>query len=229
MPDTSILDRLRGGIVVSCQAGDATNPLYGTGTMALMARAAAAGGAVGIRCNGIDDTRDILNAVDLPVLAINKVDYDDSPVRITPTVADTEAIVGTGAPLIALDATNRRRPSGESLADCVAAIHAAGALAFGDLATRDDLEGALAARVDAVGTTLSGYTDESATDSTEPDLDLLAWFVTHSPVPVFAEGRFWSPEQASAALEIGAQFVVIGTAITNPMKITERFVRTTRG
>lgn len=218
---------LIGGIVVSCQATE-DNPLHGPETMAIMARAAEQGGAVGLRVNGTRDTRAVMHATSLPVLAINKVDYPDSEVRITPTLADTLAIVETGAPFIALDGTNRPRPNGEHLADSVRAIHEHGAFAFADLATRDDLAGAIEAGVDAVGTTLSGYTTESETDSDEPDLDLLAWLVTHSPVPVFAEGRYWTPEQAAAALEIGASFVVVGTAITNPMKITERFVRMTR-
>lgn len=218
---------LIGGIVVSCQATE-ENPLHGPHTMALMARAAELGGAVGLRVNGPADIRAVMQATSLPVVAIYKVDYPGIDVRITPTVDDTLAIVGTGAPFIALDGTSRPRPHGESLADSVRAIHDHGALAFADLATREDLDGAIAAGVDAVGTTLSGYTVESATDSDEPDLDLLAWLVTYSPVLVFAEGRYWTPEQASAALEIGASFVVVGTAITNPMKITERFVQKTR-
>lgn len=218
---------LIGGIVVSCQATE-DNPLHGPETMAIMARAAEQGGAVGLRVNGPEDTRAVMAASSLPVLAIYKVDYPGFDVRITPTLADTLALLETGAPFIALDGTNRPRPQGERLADSVAAIHEHGALAFADLATRDDLAGAIEAGVDAVGTTLSGYTAESASDSDEPDLDLLAWLVTHSPVPVFAEGRYWTPEQAAAALEIGASFVVVGTAITNPMKITERFVSVTR-
>jgi N-acylglucosamine-6-phosphate 2-epimerase len=227
-PVPEAIAALAGGIVVSCQATE-DNPLYGPETMARMAMAAEKGGAVAIRVNGPADTTAIMRATSLPVLAIYKVDYPGSQVRITPTVADTQAIVETGAPFIALDGTNRPRPHGESLADSIKVIHDHGAFAFADLATRDDLAGALDAGADAVGTTLSGYTAESATDSDEPDLDFLAWLVTHSPVPVFAEGRYWTPDQAAAALEIGASFVVVGTAITNPMKITERFVKVTRG
>lgn len=223
-PVPEAIAALSGGIVVSCQATE-DNPLHGPKTMALMARAAEQGGAVGLRVNGPADTKAIMRSTSLPVLAIYKVDYPGFDVRITPTAADTLAIVETGAPFIALDGTNRPRPHGESLADSIKVIHDHGAFAFADLATRDDLAGAIEAGADAVGTTLSGYTAESATDSDEPDLDLLAWLVTHSPVPVFAEGRYWTPEQATAALEIGASFVVVGTAITNPMKITERFVK----
>jgi N-acylglucosamine-6-phosphate 2-epimerase len=42
---------------------------------------------------------------------------------------------------------------------------------------------------------------------------------------VFAEGRYWTPEQAVQAFELGASFVVVGTAITNPMAITSRFIK----
>jgi N-acylglucosamine-6-phosphate 2-epimerase len=226
-PVPEAIAALTGGIVVSCQATE-DNPLHGPETMARMAMAAEIGGAVALRVNGPADTRAVMRSTSLPVLAIYKVDYPGFDVRITPTVADTRAIIETGAPFIALDGTNRPRPHDETLAQSVTAIHEHGALAFADLATRDDLAGALEAGADAVGTTLSGYTAESASDSDEPDLDFLAWLVTHSPVPVFAEGRYWTPEQAVAALEIGAAFVVVGTAITNPMKITERFVTAVR-
>lgn len=214
---------LHGGLVVSCQARPG-NPLRGAATMALMAQAAEIGGARALRVNGVDDIRAAMRATSLPVLGINKVEYQDSPVMITPTVRDAEAILGTGVPLVALDGTNRLRPNGEQLADIIRVIHEHGALAFADLATRDDLAGAVAAGADAVGSTLSGYTTESATGSDAPDFELVAWLVKYSPVPVFAEGRIWTPEQAAEALRIGASFVVVGTAITNPMAITSRFV-----
>lgn len=218
-----LLEQIKGGLIVSCQA-QTDNPLHGPETMARMARAAELGGAVGTRVEGTADITAVMQATSIPCLGIAKVDYPDSDVRITPTVRDTQAIIATGCPMIALDATNRPRPGGEQLIDSVSAIHAAGLLAFGDCATRDDLQGAIAAGCDAIGTTLSGYTTESATDSKEPDLDLLAWFVTHSPLPVYAEGRYWNPQQVAAAREIGAHCVVVGTAITNPMKTTSYFI-----
>lgn len=222
-----LLEQIRGGLIVSCQAAE-NNPMHGPETMALMARAAEIGGAVGTRVEGPADIAAVMEATSIPCLGIFKVDYDESDVRITPTLRDTQAVIETGAPMIALDATNRPRPHGEQLIDSVAAIHAAGALAFGDCATREDLEGALAAGCDAIGTTLSGYTAESISDSPEPDLDLVAWFVSHSPVPVYAEGRYWNPRHVAAALELGAHCVVVGTAITNPMKTTSYFIEEAR-
>ena len=220
----SLFEQLRGKLIVSCQARE-DNPLHGAGYMAAMARAAELGGAAAIRVNAPGDTRAVMTAVNLPVLALYKVDYQDSEVRITPTLADTQALLTTGAQMIALDATDRPRPHGELLADSVSAIHTAGSLAFGDCARPEDLAGAIAAGCDAIGTTLAGYTEETLSESTEPDFATLAWFVRHSPVPVYAEGRFWTPEQVARALDMGAHCVCVGTAITNPWKITEYFIR----
>ncbi len=218
----SLLRSLRGGIVVSCQARPG-NPMHGPEMMAMIARAAELGGARAVRVNGTADIAAVRRICDVPIMGIKKEDHDDSPVMITPTVSSVREVLGAGARIVALDGTARLRPGGETLKACVREIHRAHALAFADLATREDLPHAVAASVDAVGTTLSGYTAESPR-SEEPDFDLLAWLVKHSPVPVFAEGRFWTPEQAAMAFSLGASFVVIGTAVTNPMAITSRFV-----
>ena len=217
-----ILDRFAGGIVVSCQARPG-NPLHGVESMVRMARAAELGGARAIRADGPHDCAAILVATDLPLVAINKVNFSGSQVTVTPTVESATQLLDIGASIVALDATSRPRPGGETLRDIVSTIHGAGGVAMGDLATTEDLECALAADIDAVGTTLSGYTGGPTPD--EPDFDLLAWLVKHSPVPVFAEGRYWSPDQVQQAFALGATFVVVGTAITNPMAITSRFVQ----
>lgn len=216
------LERLHGGLVVSCQAR-AGNPLHGPAFMTAMARAAALGGAAGLRANGVADIQAILAAIALPVLAIDKQDHPDSPVVITPTRASAASLLATGARLIALDGTVRPRPSGERLADIIEAIHAGGALALADIATVADAAHAVDAGADAVGTTLSGYTDDSP-KLTGPDLGLVETLVKQMPVPVFAEGRYWTPDDARQALALGASFVVVGTAITNPLEITRRFV-----
>jgi N-acylglucosamine-6-phosphate 2-epimerase len=216
------LDAFSGGLVVSCQARPG-NPLHGPELMIRMAQAAELGGARALRVNGPADVAAVVASTSLPVMAINKVEHDDSPVVITPTLESIRVLTDAGASVVALDATNRRRPNGEPLRDLVSFIHDAGGVAMGDLATTDDLEGALAADIDAVGTTLAGYTGGPVPD--EPDFAFLAWLVKVSPVPVFAEGRFWTPDQVNQAFNLGASFVVVGTAITNPMAITSRFVQ----
>jgi N-acylglucosamine-6-phosphate 2-epimerase len=48
-------------------------------------------------------------------------------------------------------------------------------------------------------------------------------------VPTVAEGGITSPEQARAALEAGASFVVVGKAITDPLARTAAFVSSLAG
>ena len=59
---------------------------------------------------------------------------------------------------------------------------------------------------------------------TDPTLYLLAQMIEQLPIPVIAEGRVQTPEQARRALELGAWAVVVGSAITRPRTITARFV-----
>jgi N-acylglucosamine-6-phosphate 2-epimerase len=218
------LERLRGGLVVSCQARE-DNPLHGPVFMAAMARAAVLGGAFGIRADGEANVATIRAAVgdDVPIMGIFKVKQPDGSLFITPTAAGARAVLEAGARFVALDGTIRPRPGGETLPEVIAAIHAAGGAALADIATIEDARYALASGADAVGTTLSGYTSDSPKQE-GPDFALLEHMVRECSVPVFAEGRFWTPEQVHRAMALGAAFVVVGTAITNPMAITARYV-----
>jgi N-acylglucosamine-6-phosphate 2-epimerase len=211
-------------IVVSCQAG-AGNPLHGPEPMALMARAAVAGGAAAIRANGARDVAAIRAAVDVPILGIDKAG-DPSGVFITPDVAAAARVVAAGAGVVAVDGTLRPRPDGRHLRDHVADIHALGVEVMADA---DSFEAGVAAReagADLVATTLSGYTGGPVPDG--PDIDLLARLAAALDCPVIAEGRFWTVDDVRAGFDAGAHAIVVGTAITNPLAITRRFVEKTR-
>ena len=223
------LNRLRGALVVSCQAREGS-PLHGPVVMAAMAKSALLGGAVGIRANGEADVAAIRAAVgpDVPIAGISKVSQTDGSLFITPTAQAARTVLAAGARLVALDGTTRPRPGGESLADVVAAIHDGGGAALADVGTTEHARYALACGVDAIGTTLSGYTPDSPKQD-GPDFVLLESLVSLCPIPVFAEGRIWTGEEARRALDLGAAFVVVGTAITNPTAITTRFVAVMRG
>jgi N-acylglucosamine-6-phosphate 2-epimerase len=212
-------------IVVSCQPG-AGSPLRGPQNMALLARAAVAGGAAAIRANGVRDVSAIRRAVDVPVLGINKVG-DPRGVFITPDVGSAAAIVAAGADLIAVDGTLRPRPDGRPLRDHVAEIR--DLLDVEIMADVDSLEAGVAARdagVDLVATTLSGYTGAAVPDG--PDVALVARLREALDCPVVAEGRYWTPADVRAGFEAGAHAIVVGTAVTNPMAITERLMAVTR-
>ncbi len=217
---STVLTALRSGLVVSCQAYPG-EPMRSPVIMTAIALAAVEGGALGIRAQGLEDIRSMRAVLDVPLIGLVKVGSDG--VFITPTVADSIAVARAGADIVAIDGTGRPRPDGASLAQCVATIHAEGALAMADCGSTQDARASLDAGVDCVGTTLAGYSGaRRRTDG--PDFDLLAQLMTFSTVPVIAEGRMRTPEDARIALAAGAHAVVVGTAITHPTSITRRFV-----
>ncbi|HEY9859359.1 MAG TPA: IMP dehydrogenase, partial [Candidatus Obscuribacterales bacterium] len=124
------------------------------------------------------------------------------------------AIAEAGADIIAIDATWRDRPSGETVADLIARIHQE--LGKPVMADVDTLEAAIAAAsagADLVGTTLYGYTKQTQQQS-PPGFDLLAQMVQQLEVPVICEGGIASPAMARRSLDLGAYAVVVGNAIT---------------
>lgn len=216
------LELLR-GVIVSCQARPGS-PVYGPQYMAAMAMAAEQGGARGIRANGVEDIDAIKRASKLPVIGISKVGRDTNPVYITPAFEDARAIAGVGADVIATDGTIRPRPDGRSLAELVQRIHEElGLPVMADVDCIDAGKAAADAGADILATTLSGYTSGAVPEL--PDIALVAALVRESGLPVIAEGRYWNPEQVLLAFAAGAHAVVIGTAITNPTAITQRFVK----
>ncbi|MBL8117531.1 MAG: putative N-acetylmannosamine-6-phosphate 2-epimerase, partial [Anaerolineae bacterium] len=181
------VEALRGQIIISCQAGT-DEPLHGSHFMAAMARAAAEGGAAGIRANGEADVAAICSAVDLLVIGINKVHYFGFEVFITPTFEDAQAVVRAGAKLVALDGTSRPRPGGESLEEIVTRIHTELHVpVMADLSCLDDALASEAAGVDFLGTTLSGYTNHGRPAIEGPDLDFISELVANTHKPVIAE------------------------------------------
>ena len=217
-----ILARLRGGLVVSCQALE-DEPLHGAHIMAAMARAALEGGASGIRANSPADVAAIRAAVELPLIGLYKENIPGYPVYITPTVRHAVLIAEAGADILALDATQRPRPLELTVTEIIAQVRqATGRLVLADVSTYDEGVAAWQAGAHAVSTTLSGYTTDSPRQE-GPDFDLLRRLAERLPVPVIAEGRISTPEQAAQALDLGAFAVVVGGAITRPQLITRQF------
>ncbi len=218
----AFLYAVKGKLIVSCQALE-DEPLHGAQIMARMAVAAEIGGAAAIRANSPADIRAIKQAVDLPVIGLYK--QGDSGVYITPTFEAAAEIAAAGADVIALDCTNRPRPDGVSLVDLLGRIQRElGLPTFADVASLPEAQAAAAAGAAMAAPTLAGYTDARPTPD-GPAFELLAQMIDQLPIPVIAEGRVTSPEQARRALDLGAWAVVVGSAITRPRAITARFVR----
>ena len=221
---STALESIKGGLIVSCQALE-DEPLHGAHIMAAMARAAWEGGAVGIRANSPPDVAAIRQTVPLPLIGLYKTQLPGSAVFITPTLEHAVEIARAGADVIALDATLRPHPGGVDAAQLIGTVkEATGRAVLADIATYEEGLAAYQAGADAVSTTLSGYTNESPRQEA-PDFDLLHRLASTLPIPVIAEGRIATPEQAAQALKLGAYAVVVGSAITRPQWITRQFTR----
>lgn len=219
----NVIELIEKGLIVSCQALE-EEPLHSSFIMSKMAFAAKQGGATGIRANSYEDIVEIKKAVDLPVIGIVKRVYEDSDIYITPTIEEIDELVNAGADIIALDATDRTRPNGKSLETFIKEIRQKyhDLILMADISTYEEGIRAFELGFDIVSTTLSGYTPYSK-KLDNPDFELLEKLIKAVSVPVIAEGRIWTPEDAKKALQMGAHAVVVGTAITRPREITRRF------
>ena len=215
---STVLDRLRGRLIVSCQPV-VGGPLDRTDTVVALAQAVVDAGAAGLRIEGVERVAAVCRAVDVPVIGIVKIDLPDTPVRITPRLTDIDALAAAGAGIIAFDATDRTRPA--SVAEMVARIHGQGRIAMADVSTRAEGRAAAAAGADIVASTLSGYVAGPA--PTEPDLSLVADLASDG-FTVIAEGNVRTPEHAASAMAAGAFSVVAGSAITRPEYVTRWFL-----
>lgn len=230
MNKEKIMQKLKGGLIVSCQAlEDEAMYTEKGGVMPLFAKAAELAGAVGIRANSVRDIKEIKEQTDLPLIGIIKKEYPDSKQYITPTMKEIDALIDTGCDIIALDLTNRERVGQISPKEHIQAIKEKypDILLMADIATYEEGVQAKALGVDFVGTTLSGYTEETE-NAPSPNFELVKQLVQLN-IPVIAEGHIDTPLDARRMLEVGAFCVVVGSAITRPYEIARKFVNEMKG
>ena len=216
----SSLDALRGGLIVSVQAwaGSAIDDPY---VIAAMARAAADNGAAGVRIQGIANIEAVRARVDLPIVGLIKREYPGFEPYITPTLAEVRAIVAAGADIVAFDATARPRPGGVTVAALIAGIADSGRVAMADCATAEEAALARDAGAEILATTLCGYTPGTH-GSALPALGLVRELAAMGRFAV-CEGGVSRPAEVRAALDAGADAVVVGTAITNIDSLVREF------
>jgi N-acylglucosamine-6-phosphate 2-epimerase len=217
---------IKEGLIVSCQALK-SEPLYGGDTIAKMALASMLGGAVAIRANTVKDINKIYRKLNgkLPIIGLIKKEYSDSCVYITPTITELKKLIRSKSKVIAIDATNRKRPNGEKLEELVryAREHSNKEL-MADVATIEEAKIAEQLGFDYISSTMRGYTADTKNYAI-PDinfLDVLKKEIKKSVV--IAEGGINSADLLKKALELGYKSVVIGGAITRPLSITKNYV-----
>lgn len=208
-----LLAQFAGGLIVSCQA-PVDSPLHDPIVIAAMAQAAINQGAVGVRIDTPAHVAAVRQRISAPLIGLWKQQIPGYDVYITPEFHHAVAIAQAGADIIAIDATQRKRPQGETVPSLIQRIHRdLNKPVMADVDTLKAAIAAAAAGADVVGTTLYGYTAETQ-HSQPPGLDLLAQMVEALHVPVICEGGISSPAIARQAINLGADAIVVGTAIT---------------
>jgi N-acylglucosamine-6-phosphate 2-epimerase len=210
------LEGLERGLIVSVQAPPGS-PMRDPDVIAAMADASLRNGAAGVRLESPEHIGAVRRRCpEALIIGLWKVTYPESSVYITPGWREIQAVWSAGADVVAIDATARARPDGQTLEDLIQR-------------SRNELNAPLMADVDSVanglrsaelgcswvGTTLYGYTEDTST-CTPPGLTLLpALREGMDPsVRLICEGGISSPDIARSAMDAGADNVVVGTAIT---------------
>ncbi|EHJ95564.1 N-acetylmannosamine-6-phosphate 2-epimerase [Agrobacterium tumefaciens] len=149
-----ILEDLRGGPAVSCQAAEDSS-LHQTYHIVALAPAVATGGAKAVPVEGVDNVAAVRETVSVPVIGVTKIAQFGSDVHITPSLNHVRELCTVGADIVAFDATKRPRPS--SIPKLIAEIHRVGRIAMADINTLAEAAEAMDAGANFVGTKLSGY------------------------------------------------------------------------
>lgn len=217
------IQALRNGLIVSCQA-PVDSPLHDPLLIAAMARAAVNQGAVGVRIDtpthikavraALLSSATLEKSLATPIIGLWKQQLPGFDVYITPQFHHAALVASAGADIIAIDATLRDRPEGETVDTLIGRIH--DELSKPVMADVDTIENAIAAAkagADLVGTTLYSYTTQTKHLS-PPGFELLSQLVEQLDIPAICEGGIASPQMAQEALKLGAYAVVVGTAIT---------------
>ena len=213
IPTGEVLNK---GLIVSVQA-PLGSPMRDPDVIASMAEASLRNGAVGVRLESPEHIGAVRRRCpEALIIGLWKCTFPDSSVYITPGWSEIQAVWSAGADVIALDATERVRPGGQLLADLIQ--RARQELKAPLMADVDSVQNGLTAAAlgcEWIGTTLYGYT-ETTSDRTPPGLELLPDLrrALEPSVRLICEGGIASPGVAQAALNAGADNVVVGTAIT---------------
>jgi len=218
--------RLKGGLIVSVQAPEGS-PLRHPEVIAAISEACLDTGAVGVRLDGPEAVGAVRRRCPQAlIVGLWKRTFAESSVYITPRWQDIRQVWAAGADVIALDATPRHRPGEEPLSNLI--TRARGELGATLMADVDSISaGIKAAEMGCqwVGTTLYGYTQDTA-GLLPPALSLLPELRRQlsTDTRLICEGGITTPAQAADACRLGADTVVVGTAITGLEQQVGRYV-----
>jgi N-acylglucosamine-6-phosphate 2-epimerase len=223
----SIFRSLKAKLIVSCQAASG-EPLDHLDTLTRMAASVLAGGAGGLRAEGVERVAAFRALTDLPIIGIVKTFDANGDVHITGDFQSAQLLSDANVDIVALDCTRRRLLSEEPWPELITRIHGQlGRPVCADIATIEEGLAAQEAGADAVATTLYGYTAETMGARTV-SWSLVQELTDRLKIPVILEGHVTQPNEVRRALDMGAHSIVVGSSITRPEIITARFVEATR-
>lgn len=170
---------------------------------------------------------EILEMIKGGLIVSCQVQHDDTDVFITPTLESAKQVWEAGAEIIALDCTSQITHEGRPAYELLPVVkkEIPEAIIFADVSNYDEAKLAVEMGADIVGPTLYGYTEETK-NITGPDLWEFARMCCDLGDRAFMimEGHIYTPEDAVKCLYLGADAVVVGSAITRPHLIAKRFV-----
>jgi len=224
-----ILNKLNNNIIVSIQAAY-NEPLYDENCIIALAKTIVnLGGIKALRLAGERDIKNIKKLFpEIVVIGITKPkiipENFEELVYITPHVEDCKKIIEAGADIVAFDGTMRQRGNNETLENLIKYIKSQNKIAMADIATFKEAQNACNLGCDIVSTTLSGYTTETKNNPKIPDFELVKKIKENLNIFTILEGKIWEKEDVKKAFKMGADSVVIGSAITRPQLIAKRFM-----
>ncbi len=222
---------LNGRLIVSVQAPEGS-PMRDPAVIAAMAEASLRQGAAGVRLESPEHIGAVRRRCPgALIVGLWKRPFLDSAVYITPGWEEIRAVWAAGADVVAIDATERARPDGQALEDLIRRARTdLGAPLMADVDSVANGLRAAALGCQWVGTTLFGYTEATASQQ-PPAWDLLGPLRRDLPeaVALICEGGIASRQEASRALNSGADAVVVGTAITGVDLQVAAYVRAMAG
>lgn len=119
---TRSVQTIQHSLVVSCQA-PVDSPLHDPIVIAAIAQASVNQGAVGVRIDTPAHIQAVRQRINVPIIGLWKQQTPGFEVYITPQFEHAKAIAEAGADIIAIDATLRDRPGGETMPLLIERIH----------------------------------------------------------------------------------------------------------
>ena len=219
-----ILSAIDQGLIVSCQM-EKHAPCYSDDIVELMVKAALWGGACGLRLEGEANIRNIRSKYDTVIIGLIKVFRKDTDVFMTPSMDEVDRIVNAGADILALDGTDRLI-DGHKGYDLIPLVKTKypNHLILADVRDVDDAVASVELGADLVAPTFYRFS-KNAKSTDLPDWKMVANMVkaVSGKASVLMEGKIWTPDGAIKALYYGCKAVVVGSAITRPHLIAQRF------